>query len=98
MVTAVDANETASSRWKQHPYAVHGPLPAPVEGLIRVGEGSRGQPPKGCAAADWIQPPDWVFLGDFITDAESGYGRGYYFLARMAVPAPDSGRTRVSGC
>ncbi len=39
--------------------------------------------------------PDWVFLGDFITDAQSGYGRGYYFLARLAVPAEDGADPRV---
>ncbi|MGV7976671.1 MAG: hypothetical protein AB2L16_07320 [Anaerolineaceae bacterium] len=94
VVTAVDASGRFVTL-EQHPYAVRGPLPAPVEGLIRVGEEAADAAKRLLLQQAAYSSPDWVFLGDFITDAESGYGRGYYFLARMAVPAPSGADARV---
>jgi len=94
VVTAVDASGRFVTL-EQHPYAVRGPLPAPVEGLIRVGEEAADAAKRLLLQQAGYSSPDWVFLGDFISDAESGYGRGYYFLARMAVPAPSGADARV---
>jgi hypothetical protein len=94
VVTAVDASGRFVTL-EQHPYAVRGPLPAPVEGLIRVGEEAADAAKRLLLQQAGYSSPDWVFLGDFITDAQSGYGRGYYFLARLAVPAADGADPRV---
>ena len=94
VVTAVDANGRFVTL-EQHPYAVHGPLPAPVEGLIRAGEEAADAAKRLLLQQAGYSSPDWVFLGDFITDAQSGYGRGYFFLARLAVPAEEGADLRV---
>ncbi len=94
VVTAVDANGRFVTL-EQHPYAARGPLPAPVEGLIRAGEEPADAAKRLLLQQAGYCSPDWVFLGDFITDAESGYGRGYYFLARLAVPSAEGADPRV---
>ncbi|MEL7645985.1 MAG: hypothetical protein AAGU04_06965 [Anaerolineaceae bacterium] len=94
VVCAVDASGRFVTL-EQHPYAVHGPVPAPVEGLLREGEEALPAAQRLLLQQTGYSSPDWVFLGDYITDAQSGYGRGYYFLARMAVPAQVGADPRV---
>ncbi|HOE35222.1 MAG: NUDIX hydrolase [Chloroflexi bacterium] len=94
VVTAVDGSGQFITL-EQHPYAARGPLFAPVEGVIRAGEEALPAAQRLLLQQAGYNSPDWVFLGDFITDAQSGYGRGYYFLARLAAPAPSGADPRV---
>ncbi|MFZ3070608.1 MAG: NUDIX hydrolase [Anaerolineaceae bacterium] len=70
--------------FEQTKYAVKGPIFAPVGGYMEAGEEPLTAAKRELLEETGYTSPDWVFLGDFITDANRGNGRGYYFLARQA--------------
>ncbi|MGV8049570.1 MAG: NUDIX hydrolase [Anaerolineaceae bacterium] len=69
---------------EQTKYAIKGPVILPVGGYFNPGEEPLEAAQREFLEETGYESPDWVFLGDFVTDSNRGNGRGYYFLARSA--------------
>ncbi len=73
--------------FRQTKYAAEGTTLAPVGGYLMEGEDPLEAAKRELLEETGYEADEWTALGSFMTDANRGNGRGYYFLARNARPS-----------
>lgn len=71
--------------FEQTKYAALGTTLAPVGGYIQKGEEPLAAAKRELLEETGFVADEWINLGNFMTDANRGNGRGYYFLALNAT-------------
>jgi ADP-ribose pyrophosphatase len=73
--------------FRQTKYAAEGTTLAPVGGYLMEGEDPLEAAKRELLEETGYEADEWLALGSFMTDANRGNGRGYYFLAHNARPS-----------
>ncbi|MGI6259220.1 MAG: NUDIX hydrolase [Anaerolineaceae bacterium] len=73
--------------FRQTKYAAEGTTLAPVGGYLMENEDPLEAAKRELLEETGYEADEWTALGSFMTDANRGNGRGYYFLARNARPS-----------
>ena len=71
--------------FEQTKYAALGTTLAPVGGYIKAGEDPLAAAQRELLEETGYTAEAWIELGNFMTDANRGNGRGHYFLALNAI-------------
>jgi ADP-ribose pyrophosphatase len=70
--------------FRQTKYAVHGTTLAPVGGYLEPGENPLAAARRELHEETGFEAPDWISLGDYVSDGNHGAGIAHLYLARGA--------------
>jgi ADP-ribose pyrophosphatase len=70
--------------FRQTKYAVHGTTLAPVGGYLEPGENPLAAAQRELHEETGFEAPDWISLGDYVSDGNHGAGTAHLYLARGA--------------
>ena len=84
IVVAVDGQDRFLV-FEQTKYASPGITLAPVGGYIQPGEDPLSAAKRELLEEMGYTAENWINLGSFVTDANRGNGKGYYFLAKNSL-------------
>jgi ADP-ribose pyrophosphatase len=70
--------------FRQTKYAVHGTSLAPVGGYLEPGENPLDAAQRELHEETGFESPDWISLGNYVSDGNHGAGTAHLYLARRA--------------
>lgn len=79
--------------FRQNKYAVEGECIAPIGGYLEPGEDPLTGAKRELREETGYTTDNWLFIGDFVVDANRGCGRAFFYLAldaeKIAQPVKD---------